>query len=83
MYHDRPTFSLVKWSEEDVNEYRGGLETKEGVHAVSPHASFKLILPSFHLTKQYKPPKSHHVQPCHLLTAVYYPSLQPSHSSLE
>jgi hypothetical protein len=38
MYHDRPTFSLVKWSEEDVDEYRGGLETKEGVHAVSPRS---------------------------------------------
>lgn len=36
MYHDRPTFSLVKWSDDDVDEYRAGLETEEGVHAVSP-----------------------------------------------
>jgi hypothetical protein len=36
MYHDRPTFSYVEWSQEDVKEYRGGLETKEGVHAVRP-----------------------------------------------
>jgi hypothetical protein len=46
MYHDRPTFSLVKWSEEDVDEYRAGLETKEGVHAVSPchHIHFYLFI---------------------------------------
>jgi hypothetical protein len=37
MYHDRSTFSHVEWSREDVDEYRGGLETKEGVHAVSPY----------------------------------------------
>jgi len=41
MYHDRPTFSLVKWSDEDVNEYRGGLETIEGIHAVSLLSSFE------------------------------------------
>ena len=40
MYHDRPTFSLVKWSDEDIDEYRAGLETEEGVHAVSPKSPF-------------------------------------------
>jgi hypothetical protein len=40
MYHDRPTFSLVNWSDEDVDEYRAGLETEEGVHAVG---SFLLL----------------------------------------
>ena len=50
MYHDRPTFSLVRWSDEDVDEYRGGLETKDGVHAVStrsPSLYSPLSLPSF------------------------------------
>lgn len=47
MYHDRPTFSLVEWSEQDVDEYRGGLETKEGVHAVSPR--FHLTSDSVHI----------------------------------
>jgi hypothetical protein len=46
MYQDRPTFSLVKWSEDDVNEYRGGLETKEGVHAVSPIDITSALYPS-------------------------------------
>jgi hypothetical protein len=46
MYHDRPTFSLVKWSDEDVDEYRGGLETKEGVHAVSPWSLLRPLTPS-------------------------------------
>jgi len=40
MYHDRPTFSLVKWSDEDVDEYSAGLETEEGVHAVSAKSPF-------------------------------------------
>jgi hypothetical protein len=46
MYHDRSTFSHVNWSEEDTAEYRGGLETKEGVHAVCPFRLFSRLHPS-------------------------------------
>jgi NADH:ubiquinone oxidoreductase subunit D len=49
MYHDRPTFSYVNWSDEDMDEYRAGLETEEGVHAVSqffPLHTHRLSTPS-------------------------------------
>ena len=66
MYHDRPTFSLVKWSEDDVDEYRGGLETKEGVHAVSPCSirplTLFLFLSHFISSPPSPPPWSHSME---------------------